>query len=139
VQALAGLPVDLALCWPRQGSSASAQGSPRPPPAPSVVLDRVVAVVNNQAILASDLDERYGWRFWTPARRTRRSHSQARLEQLIGRALIQQQIRQEDAQAAEPRRPRSMPGWWNFAGAARLRAPELRFRPGMEGFLSAHD
>jgi hypothetical protein len=67
------------------------------------VLDRVVAVVNNQAILASDVDDEMrlavldhgqaGLGALTPKRA---------LEQLISRALIQQQIRQEDAQAAEP-------------------------------------
>jgi hypothetical protein len=67
------------------------------------MLDRVVAVVNNQAILASDVDEELrlavldagqaGLGVLTPRRA---------LEQLIGRALIQQQIRQEDAQAATP-------------------------------------
>jgi len=63
----------------------------------------VVAVVNNQAILASDVDDevrlavldpgRVGLIVLTPQRA---------LEQLISRAFIQQQIRQEDAQAAEP-------------------------------------
>jgi hypothetical protein len=72
-------------------------------PRNAVVLDRVVAVVNNQAILASDVDEevrlavldpeRAGLGILTPQRA---------LEQLISRALIQQQIRQEDAQAARP-------------------------------------
>jgi sRNA-binding carbon storage regulator CsrA len=67
------------------------------------VLDRVVAVVNNQAILASDVDEeirlavldpgQVGLGVLTP---------QSALEQLVSRALIQQQIRQEDAQALEP-------------------------------------
>jgi hypothetical protein len=73
------------------------------PPVNAVVLDRVVAVVNNQAILASDVDDevrlavldpgRVGLVVLTPKRA---------LEQLISRALIQQQIRQEDAQSAEP-------------------------------------
>jgi hypothetical protein len=68
-----------------------------------LVLDRVVAVVNNQPILLSDLDEEIrlsvldpdeaGLKVLTPQRA---------LEQLIGRALIQQQIRQEDARAADP-------------------------------------
>jgi len=73
------------------------------PPANAVVLDRVVAVVNNQAILASDVDDvmrlavldprQSGQGILTP------KHA---LEQLISLALIQQQIRQEDAKAAEP-------------------------------------
>ena len=73
------------------------------PPANAVVLDRVVAVVNDQAILASDVDDvarlavldpgQSGQGVFTPKRA---------LEQLISLALIQQQIRQEDARAAEP-------------------------------------
>jgi hypothetical protein len=69
----------------------------------AVELDRVVAVVNNQAILASDVDDeirlavldpgQVGLGVLTP---------KLAMEQLIGRALIQQQIRQEDEQAAEP-------------------------------------
>ena len=69
----------------------------------AVVLDRVVAVVNNQAILESDVDDemrltvldpnRGGLAVLTP---------KLALEQLISRALIQQQIRQEDQEAAEP-------------------------------------
>jgi len=102
----------LALCLAAAGVvPAATQAAPQiapqaPPPAPSVVLDRVVAVVNNQAILASDLDEEIrlavldpgegGLGVLTPKRA---------LEQLIGRALIQQQIRQEDAEAAEPAQP----------------------------------
>ena len=95
----------LALCLAAAGAaSASAQGSPQaPPPAPSVVLDRVVAVVNNQAILASDLDEEIRLAVLDPGEGVLGVLTPKRaLEQLIGRALIQQQIRQEDAQAAEP-------------------------------------
>jgi len=69
----------------------------------AVVLDRVVAVVNDQTILASDVDEEVrlsvldpggvGSGVLTPQRA---------MEQLFGRTLIQQQIRQEDVLAAEP-------------------------------------
>jgi hypothetical protein len=70
---------------------------------PVVVLDRVVAVVNNQAILSSDLDEEMRLAVLDPGQAglgvlTRRRA----LEQLISRALVQQQIRQEDTEAAEP-------------------------------------
>lgn len=78
-------------------------GAQAPRSANAVVLDRVVAVVNNHAILASDVDEemrltvldtnRAGLGALTP---------RLALEQLISRTLIQQQIRQEDMQAAEP-------------------------------------
>ena len=68
-----------------------------------VVVDKVVAVVNNQAILASDLDNEIRLSVLDPNRGglgvLTRAHA---LDQLIGRDLIQQQIRQEDAQAALP-------------------------------------
>ena len=68
-----------------------------------VVLDRVVAVVNNQAILASDIDDEIRLSVLDPGRGGLGILTRTRaLDQLIGRALIQQQIRQEDAQAAEP-------------------------------------
>ncbi len=73
------------------------------PPVHPVVLDRVVAVVNNQAILASDLDDEVRLAVLDPGRAGLGAISpQLALEQLISRALIQQQIRQEDAQATEP-------------------------------------
>jgi hypothetical protein len=69
----------------------------------AVVLDRVVAVVNNQAILASDVDEELRLAVLDPGRAgLGQLTPQAALEQLVSRALIQQQIREEDAQAAEP-------------------------------------
>jgi peptidyl-prolyl cis-trans isomerase SurA len=74
-----------------------------PQPAAPVVLDRVVAVVNNQAILTSDIDDEIRLSVLDPGRGGLGVLTRARaLDQLIGRALIQQQIRQEDAQAAEP-------------------------------------
>ncbi len=72
-------------------------------PATPVVLDRVVAVVNNHAILASDIDEEIQLSVLDPAGVGQGTLTRQRaLEQLISRALIQQQIREEDAQAAEP-------------------------------------
>jgi hypothetical protein len=67
-----------------------------------VVLDRVVAVVNNQAILASDVDDEVRLAVLDPGGAGAVLTPKRALEQLISRALIQQQIRQEDAQAAEP-------------------------------------
>jgi hypothetical protein len=67
------------------------------------VLDQVVAVVNNQAILASDVDDEIRLSVLDPGRTGLGVLTPKRaLEQLISRALIQQQIRQEDEQAAEP-------------------------------------
>jgi hypothetical protein len=72
-------------------------------PASRVVLDRVVAVVNNQAILASDLDDEMRLSVLDPSRGGRSTLTRQRaLEQLIGRSLIQQQIREEDEQADHP-------------------------------------
>ena len=69
----------------------------------TVVLDRVVAVVNNQAILASDVDSEISLSVLDPGRGGLGVLTRARaLDQLIGRALIQQQIRQEDLQSTDP-------------------------------------
>jgi len=69
----------------------------------TVVLDRVVAVVNRRVILSSDLDDEMQLSVLEPHRngdeKPTRQHA---LEQLISRTLIEQQIRQEDEQAAEP-------------------------------------
>jgi len=73
-----------------------------PQSASPVVLDRVVAVVNNQAILSSDLREEMQLSILEPNGASRGLETPARaLQQLISRALIRQQIREEDAQAAE--------------------------------------
>ena len=74
-----------------------------PQSAAPVVLDRVVAVVNNQAILASDIDDEIRLSVLDPGGVGQGVLTRQRaLDQLISRALIQQQIRQEDVQAAEP-------------------------------------
>ena len=68
-----------------------------------VVLDRVVAVVNRRVILSSDLDDEIQLSVLEPHRSDEGTMTRPRaLEQLISRALIEQQIREEDAQAAEP-------------------------------------
>ncbi len=68
-----------------------------------VVLDHVVAVVNQRAILASDLDAELRLSILDAARSGEgpltRPHA---LEQLISRTLVEQQIRQEDVEAAQP-------------------------------------
>jgi len=84
-------------------SASAAQDAAPNPDSSAVVLDRVVAVVNNQAILQSDLDEEIKLAVLDPGEAGRSVLTPRRaLEQLIGRALIQQQIRQEDALAADP-------------------------------------
>jgi len=66
-------------------------------------IDRVVAVVNNQAILGSDLDDEMQLSVLDPTTGTEtKMTGQEALERLISRALIEQQIRQEDLQATQP-------------------------------------
>ena len=73
------------------------------PDSSTVVLDHVVAVVNNQAILSSDIDAEIRLSVLDPGRGGLGALTSTRaLDQLIGRALIQQQMHQEDTQAAEP-------------------------------------
>jgi len=91
----------LAVCLVLAGPAQALAQAPQPPV--PVVLDRVVAVVNNQTILSSDLDDEIRLSVLDPGRAGLGVLTRKRaLEQLIARALIQQQIRQEDAQAAAP-------------------------------------
>jgi hypothetical protein len=99
----------MAACLAAAGAaSALAQGiapgtAQASQPSNAVVLDRVVAVVNNQAILASDVEDEVRLSVLDPGRAGLGTLTpKIALEQLISRALIQQQIRQEDAQAVQP-------------------------------------
>lgn len=106
-----------------------------------LVLDSVVAVVNRRAILASDIDEEIRLSVLDPARtgQTELTRPHA-LEQLISRALIQQQIRREDVEAVEP-----------SAEEVKVRVGEIRRElpacvrencasdSGWKAFLAAHD
>ena len=68
----------------------------------TTVLDRVVAVVNNQAILSSDVSNELRLSVLDGTRGTRRSLDPPRaLQLLISRTLIQQQINQVGMQAPE--------------------------------------
>ena len=68
-----------------------------------LVLDRVVAVVNNQAILESDLLKEKRLSILEPNVAGQTAESpQLALQRLISRTLIRQQIREEDAQTAVP-------------------------------------
>jgi hypothetical protein len=96
VFALAATAAALAAAQSDHAATSVVQASP-------VVLDRVVAVVNNHAILSSDLDDEIRLSVLDPnlvgeGELTR----PLALDQLISRSLIQQQIRQEDLQAIEP-------------------------------------
>jgi hypothetical protein len=96
----------LAVCL--AASAGQAQEAPASPPSPApeaaqrVVLDRVVAVVNKHAILSSDLDDEIRLSVLDPNPGGRALTRQRALEQLIGRSLIEQQIRQEDVPSIEP-------------------------------------
>ncbi|HUA91503.1 MAG TPA: hypothetical protein VL991_02990 [Terracidiphilus sp.] len=84
------------------GLICQAQAPATPAPSSGVVLDRVVAVVNRHAILASDLDDEIRLSVLDPNSAGISLTRQRALEQLISRTLIEQQIGQEDAQAAQP-------------------------------------
>ncbi len=85
---------------PPQSQPGEAQA---PQAAAPVVLDRAVAVVNRHVILASDLDDETRLSVLDPNGVGQNGLTQQQaLEQLISRALIEQQIRQEDMQAIEP-------------------------------------
>ena len=83
---------------------AAAAPGQTPPPAPSsTVLDRVVAVVNNQAILWSDIANEVRFSILDPeADFAATLTPQTALQELISRTLIQQQVRQEDITASQP-------------------------------------
>jgi peptidyl-prolyl cis-trans isomerase SurA len=84
-------------------ASARAFAQAEPSATTPVVLDRVVAVVNNQTILSSDLDNEIRLSILDPSQGSSEPLSrQHALDQLISRALIEQQMRQEDIQAALP-------------------------------------
>jgi len=68
----------------------------------AVVLDKVIAVVNNRAILASDLDAEMRISALEPRNINETPDRRSALERLVSRALIQQQIRREEEEAAEP-------------------------------------
>jgi len=72
------------------------------PAAGQAVLDRVVAVVNNQPILWSDLTSEMRFAVLDPQEVNGTLTPQRAMEELISRTLIQQQIRQEDVSAALP-------------------------------------
>jgi hypothetical protein len=68
-----------------------------------VVLDRVVAVVNGRAILASDLTSEIHLSILEPSGEERRTETpQDALDRIIARTLIRQQIREEDEQSLVP-------------------------------------
>ncbi len=96
---LAVFPVETSLA--QAGQSAA----PTQPPDSSalVLLDSVVATVNNHAILASDLEDEIQLSVLDPSNGVEGTLTEQRaLQELISRTLIEQQIRQEDVQTVEP-------------------------------------
>jgi len=101
------VPLPAGLCWLAIlccAAAATAQAPPGPAAQSApVVLDRVVAFVNQRVILASDLDEEIRLSVLNAGDLGQGELTRQRaLEQLISRSLMEQQIRKEDAQAAEP-------------------------------------
>jgi hypothetical protein len=91
----------LALCLAVTAAASCAAQSDQS--ASAVVLDRVVAVVNKHAILASDIDDEIRLSVLDPDLVGQGPLTRPRaLDQLISRSLIEQQIRQEDMQSIEP-------------------------------------
>lgn len=77
--------------------------APIPQNPAEIVLDRVVAVVNRQAILSSDIEDEIQLSVLDPSRAGLGELTPQRaLQQLISRAIIDQQIRQGDIETAEP-------------------------------------
>jgi peptidyl-prolyl cis-trans isomerase SurA len=102
------IPLAAAVCLmvfaaaPSRAQSPSQANAPESPTASStIVLDHVVAVVNRQVILSSDLDDEIRLSILEPDRDGELTPQQA-LEQLISRTLIEQQIREQDFQAVDP-------------------------------------
>lgn len=96
---LAVFPVETSLA--QAGQSAA----PTQPPDSSalVLLDSVVATVNNHAILASDLKDEIQLSVLDASNGVEGTLTEQRaLQELISRTLIEQQIRQEDLQTVEP-------------------------------------
>jgi hypothetical protein len=74
-----------------------------PQDSPTITLDRIVAVVNRQAILFSDIEDEFRIAVLDPARTDQNQMTpQEALQRLISRALIRQQIQQEDIPTARP-------------------------------------
>jgi peptidyl-prolyl cis-trans isomerase SurA len=83
--------------------SKSTAEAPLPPPPSSITIDRVIAVVNRQVILQSDLEDEIQLSVLDPTTNGKaRDTSQQALDRLISRTLIQQQIQQENIPATEP-------------------------------------
>ncbi|HEY3625953.1 MAG TPA: peptidylprolyl isomerase [Terracidiphilus sp.] len=82
--------------------AAAARGQAQDSAAGQQVLDRVVAVVNYQPILWSDITSEIRFSVLDPNEVNGTLTPQRALQQLVSRTLIQQQISQEEASADQP-------------------------------------
>jgi len=81
----------------------SSSDPPEAAPRGSITLDRVIAVVNRQVVLQSDLEDEMQLSVLDPSTNgNAKDTKQQALDRLISRTLIQQQIQQENIPAAEP-------------------------------------
>ncbi|MGB6193372.1 MAG: peptidylprolyl isomerase [Terracidiphilus sp.] len=95
-----GRPGQLAAAWLLAAMALFPAYSQTPSP---VVLNRVIAAVNGQAILESDLEDEMRLSVLEPSNRQSGTETPPEaLERLIGRTLIRQQIRDEDEQSLTP-------------------------------------
>lgn len=94
-----GAALAAAVAWPEAQESRPAGPNPG---STRVLLDRVVAVVNNSAILASDVDLAMRLSVLEPRRRDETPDPRNTLSRLISRNLILQQIRHDEVEASAP-------------------------------------
>jgi peptidyl-prolyl cis-trans isomerase SurA len=135
--------------WAQQVATSGQAGMPKTSsaPAPGVVLDRLVAVVNGDVILESDVDEERRFEEVQPYRAVADSTRAKIIERLIDRALILQQAALEpedavpdkdlDAQLATVRKDipackqyhcETDEGWKRFLGDHGFTEEEFRVR-----------
>jgi len=144
------------LCASQEAASQAAT------PATRVLLDRVVAVVNNRAILASDMDRAMRLSVLEPRTNNEAPDRRSTLDRLISRSLIQQQMDHEEEEAQAPTNDQvqarilelrsQLPactrsncvtddGWHSFLAANRITIPEvesyLRLRLQFLGFIES--
>jgi hypothetical protein len=94
--------IRLAILWSTGTSLAAALALAQHSQPDRVLIDRVVAVVNNSAILASDVDREERLSILEPDSGNQAPDAKSALDRLISRTLIQQQIRREEEQAVSP-------------------------------------
>lgn len=92
---LLALAAALAAASPLSGQSGAPQSKPKTPAADRFDLDRMVAVVNTDIILESDIDAEQRFEAFQPLRAEAPESRDKLIERLIDRALIVQQMKQQ--------------------------------------------